>query len=431
MISDLPCLLVENQSPFAGATRAALELVFPRVITATFDPADQNAWDALPASLGTIGGIVICAPPAGSDPMRAMQVHFLGLRAMLTLFPEGPHGVFLSQHIDAGDDAPEWQAALQSARISTDAAIIDGIGMERRFRANRLVLAPGADRQSVSSAVRFLTDDRSAFMTGTEIGLSDAVGGDSRLDDKTIFVTGATSGLGRATCVEAARHGAFVAVGGRKPEEAQRTLDMVREAGGDGMCVPLDVTDKAQWQRAITAIVGRRGSIDALVNNAGETRNRRLDQLTLDDLLFLQSINVTGTMLGTAAVEPAMREHGGAIVNISSVAGIRGGPGGAAYSSTKAAVIGFSQARGRAMAGHGIRVNALQPGLIWSDSVADSLGEQGALDFRARIEPLTPLGRVTTPEECAKPLVWLLSDAARPVSGQAINVSGGLELNIP
>jgi len=135
-----------------------------------------------------------------------------------------------------------------------------------------------------------------------------------------------------------------------------------------------------------------------------------------------------------AAAEPALRSAGGgAIVNVSSVAGIRGGPGGSAYSATKAAVVGYSLSRGLALAADTprIRVNALQPGLIWSDSVADSMGKAAAEAFRAKIEPRTPLGRVTTPAEVAEPICYLLSEAAAPVTGQAIHVSGGLELHFP
>jgi NAD(P)-dependent dehydrogenase (short-subunit alcohol dehydrogenase family) len=133
------------------------------------------------------------------------------------------------------------------------------------------------------------------------------------------------------------------------------------------------------------------------------------------------------------AMAPLLGKGGGVVLNISSVAGIRAGPGGSAYGATKAAMIGLSRGYAAAFAagGKAVRVNSIQPGLIWSDSVADSLGDEGARQFRAMVEPKTPLGRVGQPEEVGMVIAYLLSDAAAPINGQAISVSGGLELGWP
>jgi NAD(P)-dependent dehydrogenase (short-subunit alcohol dehydrogenase family) len=444
------CLVIDGGSPFADATLAALSPLFGRVLHAggavdpdlpelSFDLLDEAGWNrlsgAITARFGAVDAIVLCAAPPALDSAAAITRQWLALRETVRILAPGQRGIFVSQHLAPDDRFPGREAALEAQRIAMGAAVIDGIGLDRRPRSNRLVLDPGAAPAAVTEAVRFLCDARSSFLCGAEIALDAAPSsGDARLDGRTVLITGATSGLGRASAVAAARFGAFVAVGGRKLPLAEETLAMVREAGGDGMVVPLDVTDAAAWDRGIALVTDARGALHGLVNNAGESVNRRLDLLTAADLDFLLAVNYRGTVLGMAAAEPALAASGGgAIVNVSSVAGIRGGPGGAAYSAAKAAVIGHSLARGRALAGESprIRVTALQPGLIWSDSVADSLGETGAQAFRARIEPQTPLGRVTTPEEVAQPVCWLLSEAAAPVTAQAVHVSGGLELNFP
>lgn len=444
------CLLIDGGSPFADATLAALSPLFGHVLRVaggvdadmpelSFDLMDEAGWNRLSETIvkrfTAVDAVVFCAPPPALDGAAVITRQWLALREVLRILPGGERGVFLSQHLAPDDDWPGREAALEAQRIGMSAAIIDGIGLERRPRANRLVLHPDASPAAVAEAVRFLCDPRSTFMCGAEIALdASPSAGDARLDDRTVLITGATSGLGRAAAIAAGKLGAFVAIGGRKVPLAEETLAMVREAGGEGMVVPLDVTNAVAWERGVAAILAERGALHGLVNNAGESVNRRLDLLTAADLEFLLNVNYRGTVLGMEAAEPALAASGGgAIVNVSSVAGIRGGPGAAAYSTTKAAVIGHSLARGRALAGQNprIRVNALQPGLIWSDSVAESLGEAGAVAFRARIEPRTPLGRVTSPAEVADPVCWLLSEAAAPVTAQAVHVSGGLELNFP
>jgi NAD(P)-dependent dehydrogenase (short-subunit alcohol dehydrogenase family) len=275
-------------------------------------------------------------------------------------------------------------------------------------------------------------------MTGAEIALGG--GGPERFDQatdlsgKVALVTGATSGIGRASAVEIGARGGFVAIGGRKLDLAEETLAMVRAAGGDGMVTPLDVTDPAAWREGVDAVLKAKGALHGLVNNAGESKNQRIDELPAETVAFLLRINYAGALLGMRAALPALEASGGgAVVNIASVAGVRAGPGGSGYGASKAALIGASRSWDGALAGRSprIRVNALQPGFIWSPSVADSLGEDGAQKFRAFIEPKTPLGRVGRPEEIASVIAYLLSDVAGPIRGQAINVSGGLELNFP
>lgn len=455
------CLVIDTGSPFGPITRSALGGVFDRVLHATgdgaladhghasddrlaFEPGDPAGWDALGeavlARFGKLDAVVLCAPPVGSHGTAAIRTQWLALRCALRLVREGQGGIYLSQQLAPILAMPERAAVLEASRRSMDAGIIDGIALGVRLRANRLVIDEEAAPGAIAEAVRFLCDPRSSFLCGAEIALDAAASaGEATLAGRTVLITGATSGLGRASAIAAGRLGAFVAVGGRKVDLAQETLGMVREAGGDGMVVPLDVTQQEGWRGAIAAIERQAGALHGLVNNAGESVNRRIDQLDPATLNFLLAVNYTGTVLGINAALPLMRRSGGgAVINISSVAGIRAGPGGSAYSAAKAAVVGLSRAWAAQLAQEcpvpatgRVRVNAVQPGLIWSDSVAASLGEAGAAAFRAKIEPQTPLGRVTHPAEVAEPVCWLLSDAAAPVTGQAIAVSGGLELTFP
>ncbi|UAJ09116.1 SDR family NAD(P)-dependent oxidoreductase [Glacieibacterium megasporae] len=404
------------------------------------DCADEAGWRHIAkvhqAAVGEIDVMVHCPSVRGDDANRILRSNWLALQHSHRFMAKRGGGtmVIACRAPQPGVFAPALDAALAGTRLSATAAILDAMKVGLAPRCNRLVFDDDVAEGPFRASLAALVDDRSSFMTGGELLLSGSAGSDdTRLSGKTILVTGATSGIGRATAVEIGRLGGFVAVGGRKPKLADETLELVRAAGGDGMVVPLDVTDPAAWSQAVAAVMTERGALHGLVNNAGEARNKPIAALTAADFDFLTGINLMGTMLGIdACCEALAASGGGAIVNIASVAGIRAAPGGSAYGASKAAVIGLSQSYARAEGNaRGVRINALQPGLIWSDSVADSLGEEGAAAFRAMIEPKTPLGRVGAPDEIGRMVAFLLSDAAAPISGQAISVSGGLEFNLP
>lgn len=408
------------------------------------DASTEAAWGAMAALVAGEGrplDVLVTAPPADTpqdDPDAAIRTAWLGAKHALPLFQAQGAGTLLTLgYLPPADGAlPGSNAALESIRLMSCAALHDARKAGIMLRSNRLFCAADAARGTVRETIRMLADDRSRFMTGAELLLpasSDDQSDAPHLTGKSILVTGATSGIGRAIATEMGRLGAWVAVGGRKQALAEETLALVRSAGGDGMVVPLDVTDASAWTAAAQTIADARGMLHGLVNNAGEARNRPISELDVTDLAFLCEINCRGVRLGMEAMEALLSKGQGSVLNISSVAGIRAGPGGSAYSASKAAMIGLSRgyAAAYAAAGAPVRVNTLQPGLIWSDSVADSLGEEGARAFRAMIEPKTPLGRVGTPEEVATVAAFLLSDAASAISGQSITVSGGLELGFP
>ncbi len=401
-------------------------------LTVLSEGSDEADWEKLN---GPFDLIVHCPHPglkaAGANDILLSS--WLALKHAQRLMAPAGGGILVTQCL-AGEDAPELEAALYGHRLSATAALLDAIKVGLRPRANRLLFDTRVREDQFKSALEMLVDDRSAFMTGAELALASSTRqppASARLDGKTILVTGATSGIGRATAIEIGRLGGFAAIGGRKLDLAEETLALVRAAGGDGMVVPLDVTDEAAWARACGHIIAARGRLDGLVNNAGEARNKPIAELAAADLTFLLDINYRGTLLGMRQCLDPIAAQGGAILNIASVAGIRAAPGGSAYGGSKASVIGLSLGFAAAHRDLGVRINAVQPGLIWSDSVADSLGEEGARNFRAWIEPKTPIGRVGTPDDVAKPLGFLLSDAAAPITGQAISVSGGLEHNLP
>ncbi|WP_447761317.1 SDR family NAD(P)-dependent oxidoreductase [Sphingopyxis panaciterrae] len=406
------------------------------------DDGDEAGWDDLIATLERRGDavqLIVTAPPGSApadDPDPAIGIAWRGAKYALPLFAQRGEGILLTLGFvpEPGGALPGSDAAAESIRLLTAAALLDAGKAGIRLRSNRLFCAPDAAPAAIEEAIRMFADDRGRFMAGAEISLRRGDGpARPGLADKTLLVTGATSGIGRAAAIEVGRQGGWVAVGGRKLDLAEETLAEVRAVGGDGMVIRLDVTDGAAWEEAARTIGSVRGALHGLVNNAGEARNRPIGELSSDDLAFLTGINCRGVRTGIDAMTALLAKDGGSVLNIASVAGLRAGPGGSAYSASKAAMVGLSCgfAARFAAASVPVRVNSLLPGLIWSDSVADSLGEQGARAFRAMIEPKTPLGRVGVPEEVASVIAYLLSDAAAAVSGQTITVSGGLELGFP
>lgn len=371
---------------------------------------------------------------SGSEGAEA-EIHSAWLSAKFAnnLLP-AKDAVFLTILREAGGDVDK--AAVERATIfAARCAQLDAFRDEKFIRSNRLTLSGDCSDEYVIANIAALCDTRSSFVAGADIRLEPALpsgGSSSNLEGKTILITGATSGIGRATAIEIGRRGGWVAVGGRKPDLGEETVALVREAGGEALFVPLDVTDPAAWDQAVATILSERGSIDGLVNNAGEAKNLPISELTEDVVRFLVHLNYGGCRLGMTSLLEPLGKSSGTIVNVASVAGLRAGFGGSAYGASKAAMIALSQSFAANIAGpKNVRVNCIQPGLIWSESVADSLGEEGAQQFREMIEGKTPLGRVGYPDEVGRFIAFLLSDAAAPIYGQAIPVSGGLELLHP
>ena len=239
-----------------------------------------------------------------------------------------------------------------------------------------------------------------------------------------VVVTGGSRGIGAAICRRLARDGYAVAVNyAARPEAAAGVVQEITAAGGQAEAFEGDVSCEADVERLFATAQDRFGRLAGLVNNAGVTGGTtRLDELTLDVLNRTLAVNVVGTVLASrAAVRAMSTRHGGAggvIVNLSSAAARLGAPGEYVhYAASKGAIDSFTTGLGREVAGEGIRVNAVAPGLI--DTEMNS-GER-----QARLAPTVPAKRVGVASEIAEAVAWLFSPGASYVAGTVLTVSGG------
>jgi 3-oxoacyl-[acyl-carrier protein] reductase len=245
------------------------------------------------------------------------------------------------------------------------------------------------------------------------------------LTGRVALVTGSSSGIGAATAVALAELGARVAIGyHRNQQGADATRDRIRASGGTAIALEADVRRSDEVRTLVERTAAELGPIDILINNAGGLVQRQgIREVTEARLDEIFALNVKSAVLASQAVVPSMIERRrGAIVNVVSIAGhTGGGPGAGAYSSAKAALTSYSKSMARELAPHGIRVNAVSPGVIDTPFHEVFSTPEMIRGFVAGI----PLGRVGTAEECANVIVFLASDAASYVAGETIEVNGG------
>ncbi|HEX5005749.1 MAG TPA: glucose 1-dehydrogenase [Hyphomonadaceae bacterium] len=251
-----------------------------------------------------------------------------------------------------------------------------------------------------------------------------------RVAGKIALVTGAASGIGRASAEALAREGASVVLTDIQVARGEEAAAGIAKAGGKAVFRRQDVTSEEAWSDIVGEIQREHGRLDILVNNAGIAVAGFVTELSLEEWRRQQSINVDSVFMGTRAALPLMAKGGGSIINISSIAGLRGAPRLSAYCASKGAVRLFSKAVAIECAAlkNGVRVNSIHPGIIETPIWA-ALGAPGSnlppdLDTLAQLR--VPLGVKGQPADIANAVVFLASDESRYMTGEEMVVDGGM-----
>ena len=245
-----------------------------------------------------------------------------------------------------------------------------------------------------------------------------------RMDGKVALISGGARGQGAAEARLFAQEGAKVVIGDLLDVDGMRVAAEIAELGGEAIYVHLDVTREEDWRNAVEAVVAAYGKLDVLVNNAGIWRRGRVEDTTVEDWDMVQNVNSKGVFLGTKAAIPEMRKAGGgSVINISSTAGLVGGPRSTAYTASKGAVRLFTKATAIQYAREGIRANSIHPGPIDTEMIQQVW--QGEENSREESIARTPLGRVGTVNDIAYGALFLASDESSFMTGSELVIDGG------
>jgi 3-oxoacyl-[acyl-carrier protein] reductase len=245
----------------------------------------------------------------------------------------------------------------------------------------------------------------------------------SQLKEKTAIITGGARGIGRAIVQQFADEGAAIAIFDVAfPDDFEEFADGLRGRGVKLASYTVDITDGESVDEACTKVVEEFGSIDILVNNAGITRDKLLLRMGDADWDMVMAVNLKGSFLMTRSVAKTMvRQRKGKIVNISSVVGVMGNAGQANYAASKAGMIGLTKSTAKELAGRNINVNAVAPGYVETEMTHVLSDEQ-----RKAFLSVIPLKRGCSPQEIADTVTFLASEKSDYITGQVINVDGGM-----
>jgi len=243
------------------------------------------------------------------------------------------------------------------------------------------------------------------------------------LASRVALVTGGSRGIGRAAAVRLARAGARVAVNYVRDERgALEAVDEIRRNGGEAVALRADVSDPEQARRLVADAAAKWERLDVLVNNAGIWPDNPAGSADLEAWDRAFSVNARAAFVVTEAALPHLEKSRGAIVFVSSTAGQRGEAGHSAYAASKGALISYTKSLASELGPRGVRVNCVAPGWIDTDMSAEALSDPAS---RRAIEQTIPLGRVGSAEDVAGAILFLVSDLARHVHGEILNVNGG------
>jgi 3-oxoacyl-[acyl-carrier protein] reductase len=244
------------------------------------------------------------------------------------------------------------------------------------------------------------------------------------LKDKIALVTGASQGIGRATSLALAEAGAKVAVAARSADKLASLVAEIAAAGGEALAVPMDVAEAVQVKAGFQQVLAKFGRLDILVNNAAITRDTLALRMKLEDWEAVVRTNLTGAHLCIQqALGPMLKQRSGRIINLTSVVAETGNAGQANYVASKAGLIGLTRAIAVEVASRSITVNAVAPGFI-ETPMTDPLPQE----LKDKMKSLIPLGRFGKDREVAAAIVFLSSDEAAYVTGQVLDVNGGMHM---